>query len=294
MELINLNFEGKPVSLIREGDGYINATQLCKNAGREFHTWHRSQSTIEFLEALSAEPQFCGTEIIQIKKGGDPKSQGTWIHPQVAINLGQWLSPKFAVAVSKWVQDWMSGKYANPITKQPTALSRMDILKLAIQAEEENQKLKVELQEKDELVQKYESMLKTDNLMKIKDAFHILKIWERKGFATLRAKKILMKTTQATRATSKYIKKKYFKDVMLDYKRTDGTKEITYNSKLTPLGFLWLVEKRNDIFSSDCFKEDFYISEQTKKEMSKLLREATKQDQQFFALEQFSGGGLNV
>lgn len=35
--------------------------------------------------------------------------QGTWVHPQVAINLGQWASPKFAVLVSKWVFEWMSG-----------------------------------------------------------------------------------------------------------------------------------------------------------------------------------------
>jgi hypothetical protein len=35
--------------------------------------------------------------------------QGTWVHPQVAIHLGQWASPKFAVLVSKWVFEWMSG-----------------------------------------------------------------------------------------------------------------------------------------------------------------------------------------
>jgi hypothetical protein len=35
--------------------------------------------------------------------------QGTWVHPQVAINLGQWASPKFAVLVSKWIFEWMSG-----------------------------------------------------------------------------------------------------------------------------------------------------------------------------------------
>lgn len=29
--------------------------------------------------------------------GGNPTLQGTWIHPYLAINLGQWLSRKFAV-----------------------------------------------------------------------------------------------------------------------------------------------------------------------------------------------------
>ena len=41
--------------------------------------------------------------------GGHPDIQGTWVHPQVAINLGQWASPKFAVLVSTWVFEWMRG-----------------------------------------------------------------------------------------------------------------------------------------------------------------------------------------
>jgi len=41
--------------------------------------------------------------------GGDHRLQGTWVHPQVAINLGQWVSPAFAVQVSQWVYDWMTG-----------------------------------------------------------------------------------------------------------------------------------------------------------------------------------------
>ena len=54
--------------------------------------------------------QISTSELVHIIKGGDPRLQGTWVHPQVAINLAQWLSPKFAVQVSKWVMDWMSGK----------------------------------------------------------------------------------------------------------------------------------------------------------------------------------------
>ena len=45
-----------------------------------------------------------------VQGGGNPRLQGTWVHPQVAINLGQWLSPAFAVKVSKWVFDWMEGR----------------------------------------------------------------------------------------------------------------------------------------------------------------------------------------
>ncbi len=58
---------------------------------------------------MSADIGIPISELIQIVKGGFSDLQGTWVHPQVAINLGQWASPKFAVLVSKWVFDWMTG-----------------------------------------------------------------------------------------------------------------------------------------------------------------------------------------
>lgn len=68
------------------------------------------KTTKEFLSALSSVTRISVTTLVQSIQGGTPELQGTWIHPQVAINLAQWLSPKFAVQVSKWVFDWMSGK----------------------------------------------------------------------------------------------------------------------------------------------------------------------------------------
>jgi len=53
-----------------------------------------------------------------------PEEQGTWVHPNVAINLGQWCSPKFAVAVSQWVIDWQTGKL-KPKSRLPYHLERV-------------------------------------------------------------------------------------------------------------------------------------------------------------------------
>jgi hypothetical protein len=44
---------------------------------------------------------------------GPNEGRGTWVHPDVAINLGQWCSPKFAVAVSQWVQEWASNRISH-------------------------------------------------------------------------------------------------------------------------------------------------------------------------------------
>ena len=94
----------------RPRDGYINATRLCQQAGKLFADYKRAAQTQAFLQELSADMGIPISGLVQIIKGGNDKfSQGTWVHPQVAIHLGQWLSPAFAVQVSKWVFDWMSG-----------------------------------------------------------------------------------------------------------------------------------------------------------------------------------------
>lgn len=93
----------------RAKDGYVNATAMCKAVGKNWADYNRIGPTKAFYAELSSEMGLPITELIQSVSGGIPQLQGTWVHPYVAINLGQWLSPKFAVAVSRWVSEWMSG-----------------------------------------------------------------------------------------------------------------------------------------------------------------------------------------
>ena len=104
-------------------DGYVNATALCKAANKNFADYMRLKTTSEFINTLSSDTGIPMSALIQSIRGGDPKLQGTWVHPQVAINLGQWASPNFAVAVTKWVMEWISGKI-KPTNNMPYHLQR--------------------------------------------------------------------------------------------------------------------------------------------------------------------------
>lgn len=106
----------------RAVDGYINATAMCQAAAKKWSHYYGNDSTTALIQELSADAGIPASEIVQIIKGGEPNLQGTWIHPQLALNLAQWLSPKFALQVSKWVFDWMSGKGVP--TKLPFHLER--------------------------------------------------------------------------------------------------------------------------------------------------------------------------
>jgi hypothetical protein len=86
-------------------DHYVNATQLCQAGGKLFKDWFRLESTKELVNELSADGRIPPSALVESKRGGNDKlSQGSWIHPDLSIQLAQWISPKFAIQVSKWVR----------------------------------------------------------------------------------------------------------------------------------------------------------------------------------------------
>lgn len=119
--IITLSTQNQQITFQRAEDGYINATALCQNAGKQFGHYNANQTTQAFLKELQAEIGITITELMQVQKGGEPHFQGTWVHPQVATHLAQWLSPKFAVQVSKWLQDWIMKKQVPQIPKMDSA-----------------------------------------------------------------------------------------------------------------------------------------------------------------------------
>jgi prophage antirepressor-like protein len=86
--------------------GYVNATQMCKAGGKRWNHYASLDSTKAYWEALSAEagiPASAETGnpvsglVISIKGGNDKQVQGTWVHPEIAIDLAQWVSVEFRI-----------------------------------------------------------------------------------------------------------------------------------------------------------------------------------------------------
>lgn len=111
LPLIKHKVDNNPINQ-RAIDGYVNATDLCKASNKQLKHYLENQTTNAFLDELSRSVGIPTDLIIQKITTGPNEGRGTWVHPQVAINLGQWASPRFAVLVSGWVFEWMSGKGA--------------------------------------------------------------------------------------------------------------------------------------------------------------------------------------
>jgi hypothetical protein len=94
---------------VREIDGYIHATDMCKVGKKRWNDYITNKTTKAFLTALETDTRILVTKLIESNQGGDAKLQGTWVHPHIAINLAQWVSPMFAVKVAGWVSKFISG-----------------------------------------------------------------------------------------------------------------------------------------------------------------------------------------
>lgn len=95
----------------REEDGYINVTNLCKAGNKQFKHWKCLEKTRAFLRVLSRSVGIPTDLLLKTQTGGLNENRGTWVHPQVAINIVQWISPAFDVKVSGWVYEiMMTGK----------------------------------------------------------------------------------------------------------------------------------------------------------------------------------------
>jgi hypothetical protein len=90
-------------------DHYVNATQLCQAGGKFFKDWFRLESTKELINELSADGRILPSLLVESNRGRTSKyTQGSWIHPDLSIQLAQWISPKFAIQVSKWIRTLFS------------------------------------------------------------------------------------------------------------------------------------------------------------------------------------------
>lgn len=90
-------------------DHYVNATQLCQAGGKKFNDWFRLDTTKELMNELESEAGIPASLLVESNRGRTSKyTQGSWIHPDLSIQLAQWISPKFAIQVSKWIRSLFS------------------------------------------------------------------------------------------------------------------------------------------------------------------------------------------
>ncbi len=115
--LVSRSWNGTPISR-RTTDGYVNATAMCRANEKRWSDYRESDRCQQYLDALAQTTEIPVFDLIVSRQG---HGGGTWVHPQVAVDLARWISAPFAV--------WMDGWFLEHLTKsapEPVASSRLE------------------------------------------------------------------------------------------------------------------------------------------------------------------------
>jgi hypothetical protein len=179
---VSLSLEGVAI-ICRSGDGYVNATQLCKAGKKEYSNYIKNTKSIEFLTELESALLIRRAELIKYENNGSA-DRATWVHPRVAINIAQWISPKFDVRVSAWVHELLvcgNVKYGLERADSTIIHDQLQQLEASIKNKDNmlagkdmeidsiTQKCDIITQKYDSITQKYDSITIQHNIITIQN-----------------------------------------------------------------------------------------------------------------------------
>ena len=143
--IVNFSYNGSPISFDKGETVMINATEMAKPFGKRPVDWLQNQQSKDFIEALSEVRKSTLADLVKVAKGGN--NAGTWMHEDVALEFARWLSPAFAI--------WCNDRIKEMLTSGQTSiskLSRKELAQMVIEAEEENERLQLEVKKRDEQI----------------------------------------------------------------------------------------------------------------------------------------------
>ena len=118
MNVSVLNFGNTPVSFRQ--DGFLNATSIATHFGKLPKDYLKTEQTQQYIsalaESLSERTKILTDEnqLVIVKKGNSKNfTQGTWLHPKLAIHFARWLNPKFAVWCDEQIEILLNGKISD-------------------------------------------------------------------------------------------------------------------------------------------------------------------------------------
>ena len=126
-------FSFNQFSVSFQENGYLNATAIAEQYDKRVGNYLRNERTQEYITALTERlfnPETrnratAENQLVIIKKGGnDKKSQGTWLHPKLAVDFARWLDPKFAVWCDEQIEALLNGKVSDGLPAKTTADDR--------------------------------------------------------------------------------------------------------------------------------------------------------------------------
>ncbi|AVH63877.1 KilA-N domain-containing protein [Nostoc sp. 'Peltigera membranacea cyanobiont' N6] len=134
--------------------GYVNATQMCHANNKSWGHYKERKSTKAYWTALSNDIGIPISSLV-IEVDGYGSSQGTWIHPEIAIDLAQWVSVEFRIWANRTLMKVMMSQ--EPVQQQ--SMTQVQLLAaIAKQLAEQEQHLLQQQQQQTEILHRLKAV----------------------------------------------------------------------------------------------------------------------------------------
>jgi uncharacterized coiled-coil protein SlyX len=107
--------------IMMNNNGYVNATKLCQlDETKKFKNWKANKASESLIKGMSKLLHMKESELIICISGGgsNTKISGTYVHPDLIIDIASWISLKFKLLVSEIVKE----RFAENVNKVKEAL----------------------------------------------------------------------------------------------------------------------------------------------------------------------------
>lgn len=239
------------VQIVTDSEGRFNLNALHKASGgkdaKRPKAWLATKAAQELVDELRQDPAF-GLNVTKVQRGG--VSPGTFAHELLAVSYASWISPAFHLKVNQVFIDYRQGKL-KPAAMDPTKLSRLDILSLAIEAEEENQKLTAQVAEMSPKVEALDRIATgAEGSMCITDAAKHLQVRPKDLFKYLQSHDwIYRRQGSSWLGYQEKVKQNLVEHKITTISLPDGSERITTQVRLTAKGLAKLSEQYEGIAS---------------------------------------------
>ncbi|MBD2452330.1 KilA-N domain-containing protein [Nostoc sp. FACHB-152] len=130
--------------------GYVNATQMCHANNKSWGHYKERKSTKAYWTALSNDIGIPISSLV-IEIDGYGSSQGTWVHPEIAIDLAQWVSVEFRL----WANRTLMKVIISQESVQQQSMTQIQLLAaIAQQMAEQEQRLIQQQQQQAEILRR--------------------------------------------------------------------------------------------------------------------------------------------
>lgn len=277
-------YEGTPITF-NHGENMVNATDMAKKFGKTTKDWLRTNTTKEFINELSSVRHILPTDLVKVVQGGTPELQGTWMHEDVAIEFARWLNPKFAIWCNDRIKELARyGITATPQTiesiladpdnailalmelkkaREEARLANEERARLQVINEEQHKKLgeqKGEIRALKSQVQTMEAKSSyVDKIFACKSTVTVTQIAQDYGMVARAFNQVLSKLRIQYKVKKQwilyapYVNKGYVQSQAVEIVRSNGTRELKYNTEWTQKGRFFLYEtlKKHNILPTD-------------------------------------------